>query len=255
MWKNLSQRWTANMRRDQWTSKPYSTLCSDHFEEKHFDRTGQTTRLRADAVPTLFSFPQHLMKTVKQRKAPFPPNAAQPDVQLQQKEDTPTSTTDDLSPALEDVVCDAPVSAVPSPPPRPVPKGTDGPPLIAPEIPAKQSDHDHSYSIRESPRGVKRKLDKMFDHMSNMKKRLRTTQTRARRLKKRVESLQEVIKTLKEENMLSESGLEMLEKTCNVPAEITRRHVKPKGHDVPSLQGKVATNKSTSISNIKKGHV
>ena len=58
----LWQRWTVNMRRDHWTPKPHSTLCSDHFEEKHFDRTGQTTRLRADAVPTLFNFPRHLIK-------------------------------------------------------------------------------------------------------------------------------------------------------------------------------------------------
>ena len=50
------------MRRDHWTPKPHSTLCSDHFEEKHFDRTGQTTWLRADAVPTLFNFPRHLIK-------------------------------------------------------------------------------------------------------------------------------------------------------------------------------------------------
>ena len=58
----LRQRWIVNMRRDHWIPKPYSTLCSDHFEEKYFDRTGQITRLRADAVPTLFNFPQHLMR-------------------------------------------------------------------------------------------------------------------------------------------------------------------------------------------------
>ena len=65
------QRWIVNMRRDHWTPKPHSTLCSDHFEEKHFDQTGQTTRVRADAVPTLFNFPQHLMKVCRKENNYF----------------------------------------------------------------------------------------------------------------------------------------------------------------------------------------
>ena len=58
----LLKKWLVNMRRDHWTPSKYSTICSDHFVEECFDRTGQTTRLHSDAVPTQFSFPQHLMK-------------------------------------------------------------------------------------------------------------------------------------------------------------------------------------------------
>ena len=107
-------------------------------------------------------------------------------------------------------------------------KGIDGPVLLDRRTPSRLSNchHDHTYSIHESPRTVKRKLDKMYEHMSNMKKRLRTIQTKACRLKKTVKAHQNVIKTLKDKSMLSECGLEVLEKTCNVPGELIKRLVK-----------------------------
>lgn len=54
--------WVNNMKRDKWAPTMSSVLCSEHFSTKSFDRKGQTTRLREDAVPTLFEFPQHLRK-------------------------------------------------------------------------------------------------------------------------------------------------------------------------------------------------
>ncbi|XP_053308228.1 THAP domain-containing protein 7 isoform X2 [Spea bombifrons] len=41
----------------EWTPSVHSSLCSQHFHDKQFDRTGQTVRLRDTAVPAIFSPP------------------------------------------------------------------------------------------------------------------------------------------------------------------------------------------------------
>lgn len=40
-----------------WTPSRFSMLCSNHFEEQYIDRTGKSVKLKADAVPTIFSAP------------------------------------------------------------------------------------------------------------------------------------------------------------------------------------------------------
>ncbi|XP_068228839.1 uncharacterized protein [Palaemon carinicauda] len=50
------RQWLVNVRRHDFVPTRYSTLCSDHFEEWCFDRTGNIVRLRRTAVPTLFAF-------------------------------------------------------------------------------------------------------------------------------------------------------------------------------------------------------
>uniref|UniRef100_A0A8C9TIZ0 THAP-type domain-containing protein n=1 Tax=Scleropages formosus TaxID=113540 RepID=A0A8C9TIZ0_SCLFO len=53
-------RWCAALRRQSrdrqlWAPTKNSVLCSRHFAPDMFDRTGQTVRLRDDAVPTFVS--------------------------------------------------------------------------------------------------------------------------------------------------------------------------------------------------------
>lgn len=91
-----------------------------------------------------------------------------------------------------------------------------------PQTPRKRSraQYDHTYSIQESPRSVKRKVERAYEQLSFMMRRLKTFQSNAKRLKKNINSLQEVVNTLKENNYLTKQGLQMWENTCDKPAEI-----------------------------------
>uniref|UniRef100_A0A4X2JZC2 THAP-type domain-containing protein n=1 Tax=Vombatus ursinus TaxID=29139 RepID=A0A4X2JZC2_VOMUR len=50
------REWIRLLQRDNFVPGKHAFLCSRHFEASCFDLTGQTRRLRADAVPTLFDF-------------------------------------------------------------------------------------------------------------------------------------------------------------------------------------------------------
>ncbi|XP_072260634.1 THAP domain-containing protein 1-like [Pyxicephalus adspersus] len=147
----ILKKWVMNMRRDTFKPSSKAVLCSDHFEEYCFDRTGQTIRLRVDAVPTVFSFPG---KSRKDRKSQ---NAA---------------------PVPEDV--DEPFSFPP-------------PPLLE-QIPTqnaveKRVTLEHDYCIMDSPKALKKRLDEALSTLHNVKRRLKITQQKFRRLKFRVQSL------------------------------------------------------------------
>lgn len=56
--------WEQAVHREGFTATNSSVLCSRHFAEKFIDRTGQIVRLRENAVPDVFDFPQHLKKVL-----------------------------------------------------------------------------------------------------------------------------------------------------------------------------------------------
>ncbi|XP_029828736.2 THAP domain-containing protein 1 isoform X1 [Ixodes scapularis] len=61
----LLELWLHNLNREPgWEPNVRSVLCSDHFLEKCFDRTGQTVRLRADALPTIFAYPEDRVQDI-----------------------------------------------------------------------------------------------------------------------------------------------------------------------------------------------
>ncbi|XP_063955203.1 peroxynitrite isomerase THAP4-like isoform X1 [Lytechinus pictus] len=52
---DLLRVWLSQIGREKnWIPTVSKVICSDHFEERCFDRTGQTTRLREYVVPTIF---------------------------------------------------------------------------------------------------------------------------------------------------------------------------------------------------------
>ncbi|XP_077091746.1 THAP domain-containing protein 6-like isoform X2 [Siphateles boraxobius] len=62
--KELRRQWEVAVRRQGFSASDFSVLCSEHFKSDHFDRTGQTVRIRDGAKPSVFSFPTHLQRPV-----------------------------------------------------------------------------------------------------------------------------------------------------------------------------------------------
>ncbi|XP_076055196.1 THAP domain-containing protein 3-like [Oratosquilla oratoria] len=56
------RKWLISVKWENWKPTKNSKICSEHFTEDCFDRTGQTVRLKLHAVPTIFNFPKHLQK-------------------------------------------------------------------------------------------------------------------------------------------------------------------------------------------------
>ncbi|XP_053558698.1 THAP domain-containing protein 2 [Bombina bombina] len=145
---NLLKIWVMNMGRDHFYPSSKAVLCSDHFEEFCFDRTGQTIRLRSDAVPTMFQFVGRSKKDRKlhsseyhEKKADFTPE--------QSPEETPMQ-----------------------------------------EVIEKCVTTEHDYCITESPRALKKRLDEALTSLHNVRRRLRITQQKFKKLKFKVQSLE-----------------------------------------------------------------
>lgn len=61
----LRSAWERAVRRNSWRATDGDHLCSIHFKDCCFDRTGQTTRLRPGSAPSIFpAFLMHLQKPV-----------------------------------------------------------------------------------------------------------------------------------------------------------------------------------------------
>ncbi|KAM5179433.1 THAP domain-containing protein 2-like [Mantella aurantiaca] len=56
--------WLSLLNREQFTPSLHTFLCSKHFDEACFDRTGQTVRLRVNALPTIFFYPEHMLEKI-----------------------------------------------------------------------------------------------------------------------------------------------------------------------------------------------
>ncbi|KAF3859084.1 hypothetical protein F7725_021483, partial [Dissostichus mawsoni] len=58
----MRKKWEVALRREGFTASESSVICSEHFKQDEFDRTGQIVRLRDSVIPSIFSFPVHLQR-------------------------------------------------------------------------------------------------------------------------------------------------------------------------------------------------
>ncbi|KAF3854001.1 hypothetical protein F7725_014689, partial [Dissostichus mawsoni] len=62
----MRKKWEVALRREGFTASESSVICSEHFKQDEFDRTGQIVRQRW-FIPSIFSFPVHLQRPEKGR--------------------------------------------------------------------------------------------------------------------------------------------------------------------------------------------
>ena len=83
--------------------------------------------------------------------------------------------------------------------------------------------HDHPYGVSKSPRRLKRQIDDLLNTNQCLKKKLRKSQQKARRLKRKVDTLASVVDELKANNLVSGGCAELLEATFSaVPRELMK---------------------------------
>ncbi|XP_041035046.1 THAP domain-containing protein 5-like isoform X1 [Carcharodon carcharias] len=102
--KERLAQWLSNMKREKWVPSQYQYICSEHFTPDSFEWRWGTRYLKADAVPTIFSFPEQPTKRKvlarsngnKRQKKRF-------ETQSNEEETTPQmQTVPVLSPALSE---------------------------------------------------------------------------------------------------------------------------------------------------------
>ncbi|XP_032408036.1 THAP domain-containing protein 6-like, partial [Xiphophorus hellerii] len=101
--KERRKRWEIALRRDGFTASDSSVLCSEHFKTEDFDKTGQIVRLRADVIPSIFSFPVHLQRVENYRTTITSTKAQSSEYVASQ--DDPETCSSDLQPQSNDDHC------------------------------------------------------------------------------------------------------------------------------------------------------
>jgi len=115
------------------------------FEESCFDKTGQIVRLRDDAVPTRFNFPENLQKNVTVVKPRKPPAVRDVILPLEQEvNDADHISQSPCSGSFAEKNC-SDIHAL----------ETSQQSVSSLDLSAL-SVHDHNYSVTESPRCLKR---------------------------------------------------------------------------------------------------
>eukprot|EP00795_Rhopilema_esculentum_P001625 gene1625-16085_t len=185
------------MYREDWSPTIYSKICSDHFVERFLNRSGLLrVEVRCNAVPTRFKqLPKAIRKLLKEQELTVEVdtlesisantiNNGKCSEEVTQEagnldahhtlstRNTATQTYGNQTP-YNDNKCSS--------------KGKK----VIKEI------ADHQYYIADTPKKLKARLDKSTDHIILLKKKLKSSQQKTRRLQSRVKSQKTLIKCLR----------------------------------------------------------
>ncbi|XP_058503501.1 THAP domain-containing protein 6-like [Solea solea] len=151
----LRKLWEVALRREGFNASQSSRLCSEHFRQEDFDRTGQTVRIREGAVPSVFpNFPAHLQRPVETRMT------------LTSKKAQESTSVNSSKPIQE----------------------TE--PLSVPYVP----NVDHFYALPTSASDLTARLNQALTRIESLEREMRNAKDRERRAKNTLHGLVEYLR-------------------------------------------------------------
>ena len=91
-------------------------------------------------------------------------------------------------------------------------------------------EHDHPYALMDSPRRLKKRLEESVEHLEEMRRKVYLTTKKNYKLKRKVDNLDAIVKSLKDGKMISSDVAETIEKSFSgVPKEVWARGQKKRG--------------------------
>lgn len=176
--ENIKRKWVLAMKRLDvnaagiWEPKKGDVLCSRHFKKTDFDRSAPNTKLKPGVIPSVFESPRHSQE--KREKLHYRKNLI-----------LKTLPITNHGHQLVDASC----------------------------IEEFQSQFifEHSYSVMDSPKKLKHKLDHVIIELENTKESLRNVLDREKHFQI---SLRKTIRELKDECLISQETARRLDAFC-----------------------------------------
>ncbi|XP_068561858.1 THAP domain-containing protein 1 [Cebidichthys violaceus] len=158
---DVSAKWVAAMRRNNFKPTKYSNICSQHFTRDCFKRECNNRVLKENAVPSLFTF--NLSIKAESLENPFPSEIHFPlpltsDPVVEEEEEEPGSSPPEIRCDTVAVSC------------------------------------DHNYTTEDSARQKKR-MEQLEEQLGSVRKKLKTTQQKCRRQERELKRLKAACET------------------------------------------------------------
>ncbi|XP_063101289.1 THAP domain-containing protein 6 isoform X2 [Cavia porcellus] len=180
--ENIKRKWVLAMKRLDvnaagiWEPKKGDVLCSRHFKKTDFDRSAPNLKLKPGVIPSVFDSPYH----------------------LQEKKEKLRCRKNFTLKALPGTNGDHQLVGAPS---------------CVDEF-QSQFIFEHSYSVMDSPKKLKHKLDHVISQLEDTQESLRSVLDREKYFQK---ALRKTVRDLKDECLISQETAERLDVFCWEP--------------------------------------